>query len=225
MLADCCHSGALYDECRRRNRADGDRELAFAATHFVLLPQHLDRQLDLFRLRCSPASAAKARSTSTSTASIELNELAHYTDLELAFLEGQKSMFYAAKRFPRAGQARLRSKTKRSPRVGQRLEVESKGRWYKAKIIDVDGDQVEVHYAGFDDTSDEWVGPDRTRPYSPAQFAPGDRVEVQWERRRTKWYPATVDAAWYGLHRIHYDERRCLRRRMDRPPIHPPRSK
>ena len=31
---------------------------------------------------------------------IELNELAQYTDLELAFLEGQKSMFFAAPAFP-----------------------------------------------------------------------------------------------------------------------------
>ncbi len=33
---------------------------------------------------------------------IELSELAQYTDLELAFLDGQKSMFFAAPTFPRA---------------------------------------------------------------------------------------------------------------------------
>ena len=43
------------------------------------------------------------------------------------------------------------------------------------------------------------------RADQPAQFAEGDKVEVQWDKDH-EWYPATVDAAWYGLHRIHYDE-------------------
>jgi hypothetical protein len=113
-------------------------------------------------------------------------------------------MFYSAKSFPAAATLAW-VEDEAVPRVGQRLEVESKGRWYKAQIIDVDGDQVEVHFAGFDDSWNEWVGPERTRPYSPAQFAKGDKVEVQWTKDK-EWYPATVDAAWYGLHRIHYDE-------------------
>ena len=94
---------------------------------------------------------------------IELNELAHYTDLELAFLEGQKSMFYSAKSFPAAATLAL-VEDEAVPRVGQRLEVESKGKWYKAQIIDVDGDQVEVHFAGFDDSWNEWVSRDCIRP-------------------------------------------------------------
>lgn len=44
-------------------------------------------------------------------------------------------------------------------RRDERLEVYSEGKWYKAKTIDADGDQVQVHYVNFDDSWDEWVGP------------------------------------------------------------------
>jgi hypothetical protein len=203
LLADCCHSGALYDECRRRNGEDGDKELAYAA-----LTSSYSHNTSTGNWTYSDALLAGFRGEGQVDLNydgvIELNELAHYTDLELAFLEGQKSMFYSAKSFPAAATLAW-VEDEAVPRVGQRLEVESKGKWYKAQIIDVDGDQVEVHFAGFDDSWNEWVGPERTRPYSPAQFAQGDKVEVQWDKDH-EWYPATVDAAWYGLHRIHYDE-------------------
>jgi hypothetical protein len=134
---------------------------------------------------------------------IELNEVAQYTDLELAFLEGQKSMFFAAPAFPRT--AKLAAvEHELTPHIGQRLEVEYEGRWYRAKIIDVDGDHTQVHYAGYDDSWNEWVGSTRLRPYQPAQFAEGDKVEVEWSDDK-KWYPATVLKAWYGLHLVHYD--------------------
>ena len=75
--------------------------------------------------------------------------------------------------------------------MGQRIEVFSKGKWYRAKSIDADGDQLLVHYCGLDDSYDEWVGPERVRPYRPAQFGEGDKVDVLWESDG-KWYPATV---------------------------------
>ena len=51
---------------------------------------------------------------------------------------------------------------------------------------------------------DEWVGPDRIRPYQPTLFAEGTKVQVHWETDR-KWYPATILKAWYGMHFIRYD--------------------
>ncbi len=61
-----------------------------------------------------------------------------------------------------------------------------------------------IPYVDFDDSWDEWIGPDRIRPYQPAQFAEGDKVQVQWESDQ-QWYPATVFKAWYGLHLVRYD--------------------
>lgn len=203
LLADCCHSGALYDECRRRNRDDGDAELAYAA-----LTSSYSHNTSTGNWTYTDSLLAGFRGESQVDLNhddiIELNELAQYTDLELAFLEGQKSMFFAAPAFPRAAKLAW-VEDELVPRVGGRVEVESKGRWYKAKIIDVDADQVEVHYAGFGDSWVEWIGPDRVRLYQPAQFAEGDKVDVQWENDK-KWYPATVRKAWYGLHLVHYDD-------------------
>lgn len=202
LLADCCHSGALFEECRRRNRDDGDADLAYAA-----LTSSYSHNTSTGNWTYTDSLLAGFRGESQVDLNhddiVELNELAQYTDLELAFLEGQKSMFFAAPAFPRAAKL-AEVEDELVPRIGQRVEVEYKGRWYRAKIIDVDGDQTEVHYAGYDDSWNEWVGPERLRPYQPAQFAEGDKVEVEWNQDK-KWYPATILKAWYGLHLVHYD--------------------
>lgn len=202
LLADCCHSGALYEECRRRNRDDGDTELAYS-----VLTSSYSHNTSTGNWTYTDSLLAGFRGESQVDLNhddiVELNELAQYTDLELAFLEGQKSMFFAAPAFPRAAKL-AEVEDELIPRTGQRVEVDYKGRWYRAKIIDVDGDQTEVHYAGYDDSWNEWVGPDRLRPYQPAQFAEGDKVEVEWNQDK-KWYPATILKAWYGLHLVHYD--------------------
>jgi caspase domain-containing protein/histone methyltransferase-like protein/agenet domain-containing protein len=203
LLADCCHSGALYEECRRRNRDDGDAELAYAA-----LTSSYSHNTSTGTWTYSDSLLAGLRGEGQVDLNhdgvIELNEVAEYTDLELAFLEGQKSMFFAAPAFPRAAKlAEVEGES--TPRIGQRVEVEADGRWFRAKIIDVDDNQVQVHFAGYDDSTDEWVGPARLRPYQPAQFAAGDKVEVQWSEDQ-KWYAATILKAWYGLHLVRYDE-------------------
>jgi hypothetical protein len=112
-------------------------------------------------------------------------------------------MFMASEDFPR--QAKLVSvHGSVSPGVGERLEVFQKGKWWRAKVIGVEGEQRKVRYAGYDDSWDEWVSPDRVRSYQAAQFGDGDKVEVYWPGDKT-WYPATVLRGWYGLHLIRYD--------------------
>src|SRR6185436_20447964 len=128
-----------YDECRRRHRDDGDSELAYAA-----LTSSYSHNTSTGNWTYTDSLLAGLRGESQVDLNhdevIELDELAQYTDLELAFLEGQKSMFFAAPAFPRA--AKLAAVTEEAaPRIGQRVEVEYKGRWYRAKIIDVDGEK------------------------------------------------------------------------------------
>lgn len=200
LLADCCHSGALYEEARRHQRDNND--ISYAA-----LTSSYSHNTSTGNWTYTDSLLAGLRGEGQVDLNhdgvIELNELAEYTDLELAFLEGQKSMFFAAPTFPRtANLAEVAGAV--APRIGQRLEVEYKGRWYRAKIIDTDGDQAQVHYAGFDDSWNEWVAPDRLRPYQPQEFSKGDQVEVEWSQDK-KWYPATILKAWYGLHLVHYE--------------------
>ncbi|MEP6901431.1 MAG: agenet domain-containing protein [Actinomycetota bacterium] len=55
-------------------------------------------------------------------------------------------------------------------RLGKKVEVLSKGKWYSARIIDRRRDEVYVHYDGYDDTFNEWVPANRVR----RGFAPKD---------------------------------------------------
>ena len=198
LMADCCHSGALYDEVLRLH----DSQIAYAAitssyAHNLSTGNWTFSDFLLAGLSGDP------RADLDGDGSVDLAELARYCELELAFDEGQKSMFVANREFPR--NARLADTSgELVPGVGQRLEVIYDGSWYKAETIDADDDQWLIHYVNFDDSWDEWVDADRMRPYQPAQFAEGDQVEVHWDTDG-QWYPARVLKGWYGLHLVRYD--------------------
>jgi hypothetical protein len=198
LLADCCHSGALYDGVlEHKNSRIKYATITSSYSHNTSTGNWTFSDCLLAGLRGEPQVDLNDDHV------IELDELAHYSELELAFVEGQKAMFAASDSFPRdAHLAAVEGEVQ--PGVGQRIEAESNGKWYKAKVIDMDGDQVEVHYVNFDSSTDEWVSRDQIRPYQPAQFAQGDKVNVQWQTDG-KWYPAKVLKAWYGLERVQYD--------------------
>jgi hypothetical protein len=198
LVADCCHSGALYDQALKHR--DSNIKYAVLTSSYA----HNTSTGDWTFSNCLLAGLrGEAEVDLNDDKIIELDELAHYTELELAFIEGQKAMFTTNSSFPRdAHLSRVEDSIK--PGVGQRIEAWFGDQWYKAKIIDVADDQFEVHYVGFDENWDEWVGSDRIRPYQPPQFAEGDKVEVQWDSDEN-WYPATVVKAWYGLEQVRYD--------------------
>ena len=43
------------------------------------------------------------------------------------------------------------------------VEVEWHGTWWAAEVVQTNGDRYYVHYTGWDNSWDEWVGPDRIR--------------------------------------------------------------
>src|SRR5882672_5396742 len=46
---------------------------------------------------------------------------------------------------------------------GDRVEVQRKGDWYQAAVIEVKGNQYKIHYERYDSSWDEWVDSSRIR--------------------------------------------------------------
>ncbi len=198
LMADCCYSGALYDLARTH----ADSRISYAVltssyshnsstgnwtfTDSVLTGLRGDGHVDF-----------------NHDQNIQLDELARYTELEMAFVEGQKSMFHAGKDFsPKTGLKPVRAAAR--PHTGGRVEALSKDVWYKARVVDVDGPRSRVHYIGYADSYDEWLNPDHVRPYQPKTYEKNHKVSVRW-RVDGQWYPGHVLEGWNGLHLIRYD--------------------
>ena len=198
LLADCCHSGALYDEaCRHHKSRIAYAVLTSSSSHNSSTGKWTFSDSVLSGLQGDAAVDLDG------DRHVTLAEVARHAETELAFIDGQKSMFFSAEGFP-SGTIVVNAKPPSKPHLGTRIEVEYHGKWYKAKTIDADGSKRKVRYVNYDSSWDEWVGPDRRRPYQPPQFAAGDKVMVRWEVDQ-KWYPAIVRETWYGLHLVRYD--------------------
>jgi hypothetical protein len=52
-------------------------------------------------------------------------------------------------------------------KVGDKIEALDKTVWRTATILKRDGDRLYLHWDGWSDAWDEWVGPDRVRPVTP----------------------------------------------------------
>jgi len=195
LFADCCFSGALADEALQRKSRVAYGCLCSSFSHNTSTGNWTFTDLMLQGLRGSPLFDEDGDRV------IEWEELAHRSLRDMAFIERQRAVFAAGNKFdPRFKLASARGD--RTPRGGEHVEVEWKNAWYRAQILAARGREVQVHYVGYADSWDEWVGPQRVRPFRPGSFQPGSQVSVKWEGQ---WYPATVRRAWYGLHLVHYD--------------------
>jgi hypothetical protein len=101
---------------------------------------------------------------------------------------------------------------KRAFAAGDTVEVEWKGTWYPASIMELmPQGRYKIHYEGYDNSWDETVAPTRVRaaakvaaaPAAKAVFVAGDEVEVEW---KGAWYRATImEAKPQGRYKIHYE--------------------
>ncbi|MFO1462726.1 MAG: Tudor-knot domain-containing protein [bacterium] len=95
---------------------------------------------------------------------------------------------------------------------GNQAEVLWKGTWYPAVVKRTRGDSCYIHYKGYNNSWDEWVGPDRIRLTggdapavvvgAPGIFQIGEPVSVLWHGT---WYPAHVLRTKGNKLYIHYD--------------------
>jgi hypothetical protein len=197
LIADCCFSGALVDVARQRESKIAYGCLCSSFSHNTSTGNWTFTESLLKGWRGDPGVDLDG------DGAIEWQEMGRSAELDMAFIERQKSMFQATHGFdPRM--KLVAANGPRRPRLGERLEAKWKGAWYRAQVIDVRGEQLKIHYAGDADSWDEWVGPERIRPFRPRQFDIGQQVDVKWDADK-KWYPAAVIRPWYGLHLVGYD--------------------
>lgn len=197
LMADCCHSGAMYDEAMERRERLSCACLTSAYSHSISTNTWTFTEALLGGFRGSPLVDADADGT------VGIRELALYAEQNMAFLEHQKAMFVTTDDFdPDLAIAETRG----TPAVGlgRHVEVEWKGKWYPAQVIGIRGEKSLVHYVGFEASYDEWVVADRIRKPHITDIPRGSRVRVLWAED-DEWYRGTVLASRFGMHKIHYD--------------------
>lgn len=197
LMADCCYSGGLVDEMRARKSKLNCACLCSSHSHNSSTGQWTFSDALLAGFRGSPVVDMNG------DGEIDFAEVGQYAELEMAFVEHQKSVYSNIHDFSSRWRV-SRPAQRKAPRQGERVEAEWKGKWYRAEITAISGDQCRVHYVGFADSWDEWLQPNRIRPFNPPHFAEGAAIEAR-SPTDNKWYPAHVVRCWYGLTYVHYD--------------------
>lgn len=201
LSADCCYSGSLGVEAAKRKTSLAYACLSSSQASTVSTGNWTFTECLLAGLRGMPAVDANGDGT------VALDELARYSEAEMAFADEQLSSFATTGRFD-AGMKLAAASKRAHARLGERVEVkwraseDAEWEWYKCRILGWGQRGFKIHYLGWEDKYDEWVGEDRMRAPQYRHFRKGTPVEVEWQG---KWYPAAVLDCKLGLHFIHYD--------------------
>lgn len=92
--------------------------------------------------------------------------------------------------------------------VGDAANVQWKGKWYPAHVSRVNETQTKcfIHYDGYENSWDEWVGADRYQSLAPsapvAKYRTGQDVKILWKQ---KWYDGFIIERSGDKYKIHYD--------------------
>ena len=134
---------------------------------------------------------------------VTLAEFAAHVEADMNAAEEQRSTFASTKGFD-PGMVLARAKAPAHPRIGDRAKArDSNGDWYACRIVGARDGKFKIHFIGYEDDEDMWVGPEDLQPITPVRYATGTKVEVLWKKQ---WYPATVLQAKDGVHLIHYTD-------------------
>ncbi|MBI3865726.1 MAG: caspase family protein [Planctomycetia bacterium] len=195
LAADCCHSGALGVEAAKRHG-----RTSYAALTSVH-PNGTSTGNWTFTECLLRGMAGDALADLNADGVVMLEELARYTEEELAFAEGQLASFVPGKGFnPKLALSKVEHP--HAAGVGRRMEAEWRGSWWPVHTQAVENGKTKIHYAGFGAEWDEWVGPERLRDYHPQTIPKGTSVQVLWQG---KWWPAKVKGSRLGLQFIEYN--------------------
>ncbi len=179
LTLDNCYSGALVEALTKR---------ATRVSYAALTSSSADQSSTgewTFTESLLAALRGKAYEDTNSDGQITLAELANQVKEDMSFAEQQRAVFTTTGDFSPLT-VLSKADVKRDPRVGERVMVKSEGDWYKGQIIDADRakSQYLIHYYGWDDSYDEWVGSRRIRPLRIKRYASSRNVNVKWAGHR-----------------------------------------
>ncbi len=195
-LIDCCYSGGLASELIRSKTKIPSAALCSAYAHNSSTGTWTFTETVLRGFKGDPQLDAD------DNGAVALKELAGFVELEMAFVEEQKSVFVPRGGFPDTfvlSQAR----GKKDLKLGKHIEVNCDGTWYKALVTENPAKGTRVRYV-IDDSTELIADANRIREFRPRMLPVGSKVRVQWEDDEV--YEARVVRAWYGLHFVHYDD-------------------
>ncbi len=197
LFADCCFSGGLIEAVKQRKTSIAYGCLSSTYCHQTATSGWRFLQCLLRGLNGNPVVDLNG------DGEIELGELARYTERYMAFTAEGKPTFAATNGLSRHLRLANSKGTKKAPQVGKLVEARSSGYWYPAEILGVKGNQFHIHFTADTRTKDDrWVAADAVRPFPPARFKVGSKVEVRSNvgRFNDKWIPAVVEETWGPLH-------------------------
>jgi hypothetical protein len=194
IAIDCCHSGAILDHLPKKPKVN-----------FACLSSSLSTELSTgnwtFTECLLQGFEGRAFVDGNHDNKISLRELHERIAKNMAFAEEQISVFGTAGKFDEniiVSSARPQS----HPRIGELVEAYDGDDWYRAEIIDVDGDDVEVHFFGYEDVENCWCSPDEIRHVKWKQFPVGSKVDAKYHGT---WYDAVVLEVRGGIHYVRYE--------------------
>jgi hypothetical protein len=215
LLTDCCCSGGLADMIHKRKS-----RLQYACLCSVY--KHNSSTENWTFTGClAKGLRGNAEVDLDEDGAIDLEELARYAQLEMAFAENQKAVFELAHGFPRHLQL-APALPKTSLELGRRVEAERDGHWQRAKIESLQNGKYKVRYVPSNER--EWVTAKQVRPFRPQHIATTHPVEVLDEEgfegyvrrepsmplasasEEPRWFAAKVVGSWYGMHHIRYED-------------------
>ena len=198
LTADTCYSGSLADETRRQARRVSYATLASATA------DHLSTENWTFTEMLLAGLRGKSFADLNGDGEVSLSELAQDIREDMAFAENQRSTFVLTGNFP-AQMLLAPAARKIHPLISRRVEVRSDGDWYKARVIDARGELYRVHYFGFEDSDDEWVGLRQLRT-SQTTNAARLRFQTEWQTDPDA-LSDSANGKWRVIPRERYDNR------------------
>ncbi|MBL9087682.1 MAG: caspase family protein [Planctomycetia bacterium] len=205
LAADCCHSGALGRVVAAYDGSNDVRAASFASA----AASNVSTGAWTFTESLVACLGGDGGPDADFDRTVTFAETEAFVAREMRFRASQRS---EARRTPsfepgfalaRVDPARARGRAKSAWQPGEYVEVEWKGTWWRAQVIDVDGSRPKVHYLGFDASWDEWVERARLRPPTPIAARAGDAVEIEWKGR---FWPGVVLETADDFARVHYTD-------------------